>query len=354
MNDSQRRLVEVFDRQIGWCEALGSPLYVRLLTVARDDIARGGVVHDIVRDAADDPVDAAVSLRLMGGVHRLVLMGVAERLAEHYPSVGGSPDPTTVGEAFMGVVADHTGYLRDALRVAPQTNDVGRSALLLAGLAHALDGRRLKVRLMGLGSAGGLNLLLDRYRYDFGGTSWGDPASPARITTTSTGSMPKLPGSLRIMERRGCDVNPMDITDPEAQLRLLSFIWPDQIERFVRTRGAISVAQVDPPIVARADAAEWLAARLDEPTPPNVMTVVQHSVMWQYLPTTTKDDLRSLIDAAGARATRRRPFAHVAFEPSRAPTERGGLDLSVTVWPRGEPAIIAHAHAHGRWIDWTR
>jgi hypothetical protein len=353
VNDTQRRLVEVFDRQIGWCGALGSPLYVQLLTVARDDIARGGVVHDIVRGTADDPLAAAVSLRLMGGVHRLVLMGLAEQLAVHYPSVGGTPDPATAGEDFMDVVAAHPGYLRDALRIAPQTNDVGRSALLLAGLARALDGRRLKVRLLGLGSAGGLNLLLDRYRYDFDGTPWGDPGSPVRIATTSKGSMPKLPGSLRIVERRGCDVNPMDITDPEAQLRLLSFIWPDQAERFARTRGAISVAQIDPPIVDRADAAEWLAARLDEPTPPNVMTVVQHSVMWQYLPATTRDELRSVIGAAGARATRRRPFAHVAFEPSRAPTERGGLDLTVTVWPHGVPVVIADAHAHGRWIDWT-
>jgi hypothetical protein len=281
VNDSQRRLVEVFERQIGWCEALGSPLYVQLLTVARDDIARGGVVHDIVRESADDPLAAAVSLRLMGGVHRLVLMGLAERLAAHYPSVGGTPSTATVGADFMDVVTAHPGYLRDALRVAPQTNDVGRSALLLAGLASALEGRRSKVRLLGIGSAGGLNLILDRYRYDFDGNPWGDPGSPARIATTSTGSMPTLPRSLRIVERRGCDINPMDITDPEAQLRLLSFIWPDQVERFERTLGAIAAAQVDPPIVDRADAAEWLAVRLDEPTPPNVMTVVQHSVMWQ-------------------------------------------------------------------------
>lgn len=345
------RIREAFVRQIGWCQDLGSPLYRDLLTVAVEDLDAGGAVADVVETFSDDPASAALALRLMGGVHRLVLMGLAPELGGHYPSVGGSPDPATVGGDFLAVIRAHAGYLRDALSVAPQTNEIGRCAVLLPGLMFALDRDRRDVRLLGIGASGGLNLLLDRYRYEMGSWTWGDPSSPAVITSQWSGPAP-VPRGFSIVERRGCDLSPIDVTRPEQRLRLLSFIWADQTERFARTAAALDLAVDDPPEVDRASAEAWLDHHLRVESPPGAMTIVQHSVMWQYLPPEVQGRVTSVIEEAGARATRRRPLAHVSFEPPPSGYTGDGPILSVTRWPGGGTTVLASAHAHGAWVRW--
>lgn len=349
--DPHRRL-EAFELQAGWCRQLDSDLYADLLEAAATDLAAGGVVASIVGDFEGDAVSAALALRLMGGVHRLVLMGIAPALAVHYPSVGGSPDPSTLVEDFLATLSEHSGYLKDGLAIAPQTNDIGRSVALLAGILSVLEGER-SVRLLGIGSAGGLNLNLDRYRYTSDSWSWGDPSSPAEITFNWTGPAPPLSKRFEVMDRRGCDMRPLDVMDPEQDLRLLSFIWPDQQDRFRRTAAAVEIARRDPPAVDRVGASEWLTSQLAEPAPRKVLTVVQHSIMWQYLPEEEKQAVTDEIDAAGARATRRQPLAHVSFEPRPTGYEGKGMLVTVRRWPGGEARVLGRGHAHGHWFDWS-
>jgi hypothetical protein len=345
------RIRDAFIRQIGWCEALGSPLYRDLLTVAVEDLDAGGAVADVVQAFPDDPASAALALRLMGGVHRLVLMGLAPELEAHYPSVGGSPDPATVGADFLAVIGSHIGYLRDALSVAPQTNEIGRCAVLLPGLMHALDRDQRDVRLLDIGASGGLNLLLDRYRYEMGSWTWGDPTSAAVITSEWSGPAPTTRG-FSIVERRGCDLSPIDVTRAEQRLRLLSFIWADQTDRFARSSAALDLAAEEPPDVDQSSADSWLDHHLRVDPPPGAMTVVQHSVMWQYLPPETQRRVTSVIEAAGAGATRHHPLAHVSFEPPPTGYTGDGPILSVTRWPGGRTQVLGSAHAHGAWVRW--
>jgi len=44
------------------------------------------------RRSADAPFEAAYVLRLLGGVHRMVLSGAAPDVAAHFPSTGGDGD----------------------------------------------------------------------------------------------------------------------------------------------------------------------------------------------------------------------------------------------------------------------
>lgn len=343
-------IVEGFSLQTDWCARMHSDLYATILEISRDDIMAGGVVDDVVAGFDGDPVAAALALRFMGGLHRLVLMGLAPDLAAHYPSVGGEPDPDTIRSDLLLTVASHVGYLRDGLRVAPQTNEIGRSGFLLPGLLDALAGDDLDVRLLEIGSSAGLNLLLDRYRYELGSWSWGDVTSAAVIEAELTGDPPE-PRPLSIVERRGCDLNPLDVTTEEHQLRLLSFVWADQEARIARTRGAIAIANGLPPTVDNADCGEWLEQHLSVRADRGVATVVQHSVMWQYLPNETRAAVRAALHAAGERATNRRPLIHVAFEPN-AGGVGSGFSVTVTRWPDGEARTVASGHAHGAWIRW--
>jgi hypothetical protein len=344
---------EAFDAQIVWSNQLGSPLYATLLDVASRDLANRGVVADVVCDFREDPMASALALRFMGGVHRLVLMGLATDLAGHYPSVGGIPQTSTLPDDFLGTVAAHIGYLKDALNTAPQTNEIGRCAALLPLLFSALDGRPYNIRLLEIGSAGGLNLLLDRYRYDFGSWTWGDGSSGAVIATEWEGAVPPVPKQLAITSRRGCDISPMDVADEQSRLRLLSFIWPDQVDRFKRTEEALAIARADVPVVDLESAGSWLSARLSEPVDRGTMTVVQHSVMWQYMPDAEKAAVMEVIAAAGERATADSPVAHTSFEwPPNGFTDVGHV-ARVTTWPGEVVRDVGAGQAHGSWIRWS-
>lgn len=341
-----------FELQSDWCAAMGAPVYAALLRGAADDVRSDGPVASIVDGFPNDPVAAALGLRLMGGVHRLVLMGVAPRLARHYPSLGGEPDHGSLVGDFLSTVGEHRGYLRDGLAVAPQTNDTGRCAALLPAVAFALGGRRHRVRLLEIGSAAGLNLLMDGYRYEMGAWTWGDPQRETRIEGEWIGAPPSIPGGLDIVDRRGCDVAPIDTTSAEEQLRLLSFVWPDHARRFARMQAAIRVAEAAPPTVDRADAGPWLVERLTEDPGRRTLTIVQHSCVWQYLSASTRDEVAGAIERAGAGATRSRPFAHVSFEPDDAASAGRGFVIAVTTWPGGERRTLGFGHPHGARIDW--
>jgi hypothetical protein len=348
---TREAIAESFELQATWCAAMSSPLYAELLVVAADDLRGGGPVEQVVGDYDEEPVAAALALRFLGGVHRLVLMGLADRLATHYPSVGGEPDSVTLADDFLAAVAAHRGYLRSALRIAPQTNDIGRSAALLPAIGAALDGRRLRIRMLELGAAAGLNLLVDRYRYDMGRWQWGAPGSPL-VSGRWGGPHPAVPKRLDVVERRGCDIAPIDVGDAEARLRILSFVWPDHHDRMERMQAAIRVARAEPPAVDRADAPSWLANRLDEPSPRRTLTVVQHSVMWQYLPADARTSILRTLDTAGQNATGSRPLAHVSFEPGHDRDAGSGFAIVVRTWPGGEERMLGTGHAHGRWIEW--
>ena len=64
--------------------------------------------------------------------------------------------------------------------------------------------------------------------------------SPGSKGVIPTGKTPK------IITRRGCDLNPLDITDPDHRARLMAYIWPDQPSRMARTQAAIDIALKHP------------------------------------------------------------------------------------------------------------
>lgn len=143
------------------CAELGSPLYGELFARAAEDVRAGGPCAEAIAGYEDATGPQALALRLGGAVHALVLDGRAPALAASYPSAGGTFEPAdanAVWRAFRATVATELGWVRTWLRRPPQTNEVGRGNLLVAGLLWATERAVLPVRLFELGASAGLNL----------------------------------------------------------------------------------------------------------------------------------------------------------------------------------------------------
>ena len=340
-------VLTTIENQARSCEHLGSPLYGRLLSGIADDYRRGGVSRALLDEASVRPDHDAVALRYVAAGHRLALAGEAPGLARHYPSCGGrwtGEDPTP---DFLDLVHARTDAVRDGLRRQVQTNEVGRAVVLACGIVAASAG--LPVRLLELGASAGLLSRLPWYRIDTGRDVCGPDDSPVRFGADwFEGEPPALPRRIDVVEQGASDLSPIDVSTPAGYRDALSFLWPDQDERIERMRAALAVATEHPLRVDRADAGDWLAARLAADLPHGVATIVFHSIVWQYLPDTTRAAVRAALVSAGARAGRRAPLAWLRMEPAT----RQHADLRLTRWPGGDDVVLAEVGYHGRGVRW--
>lgn len=318
-------------------------LYGVLVRLLADDWDRGGVVRDLLAGHEDAPPGDMVQLRLLAGVHRVVLRGDAPGLAAFYPSAGGTADRYAVWPALEPVLRAHAGELRDALEVAPQTNEVGRSVALLAGLSEAVRRTGLsRVRLLEPGASAGLNLLVDRFRFVGDGWSTGPP--DARLVLDGCGATGFEAVPFEIVERRGCDLHPLDATAPDTEAYLRSFVWPHMPERDGRLVAALATAREHPVAVDRASGAAWVREQLGSEVDADVLTVVWHSITRQYWP---REEYAALLTAVDESRTRM-PVVRVALEdPDPLPTDGTWLP-QVEV----DDDVIGHCTHHGPPLTW--
>jgi hypothetical protein len=347
--DPRVAMARLLQIQAGYCERLGSPMYAALLERAAVDTTEKGPAYEVLRGHETDPPGSAVALRFMGAVHRLVLRGGAPALAAFYPSVAGRAAEGDAWPAFRSALADNVDQLRAYVDLPVQTNEVGRSTALLGGFLMCARESGLPLRILEIGSSAGLNLRWDRYRYSSGDWSWGEETSPLTITSIFEGATP-YPTPVEVVDRAGCDPNPVDAMTEEGRLTLMSYTWPDQRTRFRLLRDALKIAESLPVALERAEGPAWLAGRLAETTP-GVATVVFHSIVMQYLGDDGRAALIAVIDEAGKRASADAPLAWLRLEPSR-PDGGGRFLVHMTTWPGGEERLLAESHPHGPPVRW--
>ena len=151
-------LQAAFLAQAKSCRALGSPFMGQLMRLlAQHWPADTRVARRFATWSGDvSATGASLSLRLAGGLHALVLTGNDAGLAAAYPP--HVVDEATLLAAVQSALRRHDDFLCDWVESAPQTNEVRRSAVLIAA-AHWLDARfHLPLQLSELGASGGLNL----------------------------------------------------------------------------------------------------------------------------------------------------------------------------------------------------
>src|SRR3989449_10779097 len=165
-------------------------------------------------------------------VHFLLLQGTEHPLSAFFPSLcsssGGGGDPYPYFRSFCLENKNRIRYLASSKRV--QTNEVQRCACLLPAfelVARESSGRPLSI--VDIGASAGLNLLWDRYGYNYGnGRRCGDVSSSVQISCTLRGELnPPIPEILPLVESRvGIDLNPLDVRNQEEMLWLRSLVWP--------------------------------------------------------------------------------------------------------------------------------
>jgi len=292
-------------------------------------------------------LEDALPLRVAGGLHHLYLSGQDRSLATVYS--GELTDQDAIDALVARLAIAYDAQLAPWLDSPPQTNEAGRSASIMAGLLWLSTRLGPRFELNEIGASAGVNTMMERYAYDLGGVRVGPAASPMHIEPEWQGPPPPV-AEVEIVAIRGCDVAPVDLSDPVEVLRLKAYVWADAQERMARLDAAARLAAERPPLLERKDAGAFVHDMLAAPQEQGVTRVLYHSVMWQYLPQETRRAITAEMERAGQAATADRPLAWVRLETNRQTFRH---ELRIRYWPGGEEEqLLAEAHPHGAWVKW--
>ncbi len=339
-------LAHAFRDQATSCEALGSPFMARLLRLLADRLRKDTPVAKRLFDWPGDisPAAASVPLRLTGALHAIALAYPNGSLAKAYPP-HDVPD-----EQLWKAVSEAFETEQDALMTwldsPPQTNEVRRSAIMVATSALLAEKFGTDFIVSELGASAGLNLMFDRFALDISGHICGASEPVLTLTPEWQGPLPAS-GSFKIANRAGTDINPLNPKNPADQMRLRAYLWPDQPHRRSLTDAAMSCAQTK---IDNASAEVWLKTRLQQ-VPKTGTHLIFHTVAWQYFPTEVQAKCTALIEAAGVQATKDNPLAWLSMENDADPSQKGAA-LTLRLWPGDLHIPLGRADFHGRWVNW--
>jgi hypothetical protein len=333
-----------------------SPLYEAISRAVAAD-------ERVLTLAAGAPLYGRQPNVLLAAAHHLVLGGVTGELADIYR---GQRPTTRAGAAFGEFVLDHREEVAQLLATRrTNTNECGRSAVLVPALRWVADRLGEPLVLLDAGASAGLNLQLDRYRIDYRPQPGpvGPDESPVVIACELEGDAPVAAGAPTIAARCGLDRAPVDLRDPEEARWQLACVWPDT-GRLERTRAAIELAQQHPVEVVEGDVVDDLAAAVASrlPAPPTPLCIV---TTWTLAYLRRGDRLR-FADAVASLA-RDRDVVWVSAEAAGVvaaiepppPDPREGTRPSVVgavLHRAGADAptatVLATCHPHGSWLHW--
>ena len=290
---------------------------------------------------------------LFAAVQYLLFSGVEDELREFYPNLTTNPRPREQAyPAFRRFCLEHADEIvRLVTTYGVQNNEVGRCAdLLLAFERVAQLGGGRPLAMLELGPSAGLNMLWDRYGYDYEGQGYvGDRASPVQLHCQPLGDVPlPLPEAIPVVAwRMGIDLNPISVHDEEAVRWLRALIWPEHRDRAQRIEAAILMARQYPLPIVAGDAVDRLPEVLAQ-IPDETTLCIYHSYALNQAP----QPVRARIFAQIANFAQTRELFRVAEEWYE---EMPQAELEL-FWYRGsaiQREKLAECESHGRWIKFT-
>jgi hypothetical protein len=304
------------ERQVEAFIVMRSPLYARVVGAMLENYRARGVVYDFFTAIPMRATASTPGVRIMGALHYLALSGEAPALASHLPSCGGEGNADAIWELAQELLVSHEQRIGELYAETPQTNEVLRAVVLSAGLTALMRATGLPLRLFEIGASAGLNT--------------------------------RIQGDYIVEERAACDLHPLDIENEHDRMRLLSFVWADDLERIDRLQEAIEAARAHPLTVEQADMFEWLPRRVAPRA--GCTTVVMQSVVADHLTKDERARLAGVVESIAAEATLASPFAWLRMEFDH-PTRR--YQTRLRTWPGGHEQMIASSTGHARDIEWT-
>ncbi len=323
-----------------------SPLYGHLSgRISEDDL--------LLELAAEAAPGQPVPNLLFGAVHYLLLRDPANELAQFYASL--TRDPAPLDEAFRFFRAfctrkyDALSLLLRTRRV--QTNEVRRCAYLMPAFCiinHWARGKPLA--LIEVGASAGLNLLFDRYGYDFGEHGrFGDTRSGVLIKSEMRGAAPlglmhQLP---RVTSRVGIDLNPLDITRDDDATWLRALIWPEQRDRSALLKNAITIARSATPQVIAANATDAIGYCI-QAAPDDTAVCVFHTHTLNQFSRAARATFAERLNAAAK-------HRDAMFQLSAEWIDTAHPRLDLTTWTKGQSVhqTLADCAPHGAWSHWV-
>jgi hypothetical protein len=326
-----------------------SPFYARLLERMADDVRADGPTWTLLAPYATEPATEYFPFRALAGVHYEVLAGERPALAAHFPSVGGDGDADAAWPQVLEVLAGQDPELLAEFTHPLQTNETSRCGALIGGFCEVAATTGLPLRALELGASAGLNLHFDRYRYEQDGLALGPADSPIVFRDYWEGGAPRLDAPLRVVERGGCDLSPLDPAADADCVALQSYVWPDEAQRMADLRAALSIAREHPVGVESESADSWVARQLAT-LPDGQATVVYHSVFWTYVPAPVRDRIATALADAAARATEAAPLAWLRYDEGA--DDPRVVELRLTQWPGGEERLLGTGRHHAHPVRW--
>jgi len=330
-----------------------SPLYERLARAIADE-------PQLLAPLLEAPPTQRRATLYFAAIHHLLLQGAGQDFARFYPDITSKPETGDPVPGLRRFLADHADDLVKLYSTRnTQTNEVGRCAFLLPMFARVAARAGRPLAMIEAGASAGLNLLFDRYFYDYGAAgSVGDPASPVRLAPEIRGAVqPPVPQDFpAVASRVGIDLEPVNVNDDDAVAWLRACIWPEHAARVELFTNAVEIARGDPPKVVRGDFVSLLPEML-EGTSADSPVCVFHTAALAYLPRAERARFGELLDEAG----REREIYWLAGEGPHI-LESLFPDAGIT-GPEGGYALVtdraghrAHwvgeAGYHGRWLRW--
>jgi hypothetical protein len=319
-----------------------SLLYERLsLGIAKDP--------ELLRLATHVCTGERIPNLLLAAVHFLLLKGTKHPVAQFYESLSRAPeryeDPYP---HFRSFCIEHENEILNliASRLV-QTNEIKRCACLLPILGMvSQESSDRPLYLIEIGSAAGLLLLWDHYRYRYGeALECGDPDSHVQIECGLRGEgLPPIRKDFpRVSGRLGIDFNPVDVNNRDSRLWLRALIWPEHKARAHLLESAIKVAQKEPPELIAGDAVQTLPSIL--PLVPSSSTLCIFHV-WTCLPKKAREQLSSVLMQYGRNRD--------VFMISTTGQRDNEIDLQLTSFVKGIKTVklLAHCETHGEWLEW--
>ena len=344
----REKILAHFAEQAMYCDMFDSPFTAQLIKAISADYEQGGPIASLLANWTTNPRADALALRLAGYFHHAVLINRDPELAAHYPSSVANWTIDDIWPLARALLEREPNTAAAFIGSERQTNETRGSIVLLAAFLHFAQQWQGEIDLLEIGASAGLNMNWDLYTYKTKSWTWG-AEGPVQIDTDWNGPPPPL-ADINVRTRAACDLNPLDISDETQRLQLKSYIWPDQPERLARFDGAVALARETGVHVERADAAPWLAQKLNARAA-DAATIVYHSVFLQYPPREAREAIVNAITEAGARATSSAPLAWVRLEPEALTDgveNSPRMVIDITTWPGGARRIIGYTDGHVR------